>query len=78
VQSYQVVGTSFAGRPTTEAYKKEQVIRIMTGGVLPAGTDTVIMQEQIEILDKTHVLIKPEHEKVKTYAKQEKILQRAA
>ena len=35
----------------------------MTGGVMPAGTDTVVMQEQIEIVDKTHLLIKPEHKK---------------
>ena len=63
VQDYQVVGTSYAGRPSTQPYKAGQVVRIMTGGVMPAGTDTVIMQEQIEIIDKTHVLIKPEHEK---------------
>jgi molybdopterin molybdotransferase len=45
---YQVVDTSYAGTPSSVAYQAGQVIRIMTGGVMPAGTDTVIMQEQVE------------------------------
>ena len=45
---YQVVDTSYAGSPSTKSYQEGLVIRIMTGGVMPAGTDTVIMQEQVE------------------------------
>lgn len=61
VHSYPVSGTSFAGRPSNDAHKAGYVTRIMTGAVMPKGTDTVIMQEQIEIVDKLNVLIKPEH-----------------
>ncbi len=45
---YRVIDTSFAGTPATKTYQTGQVIRIMTGGVMPAGTDTVIMQEQVD------------------------------
>lgn len=62
-QSYQVVGIAYAGKPTTEAYVKGQVIRIMTGAVMPADTDTVIMQEQVELIDETTVRINSEHKK---------------
>ncbi len=44
----QVVGTSWAGRPFTGSIAPGQCVRIMTGAVMPAGTDTVIMQEQVE------------------------------
>lgn len=62
-QSYTVTGTSYAGRPSTDAHQSGHVIRIMTGAVMPAGTDTVVMQEQVEIVEKLNILIKPEHKK---------------
>ena len=48
---YTVAGAVFAGSPQHQGYQSGQAIRIMTGGVMPAGTATVIMQEQVEILD---------------------------
>ena len=63
VQSYPVIGTSYAGRPSSDTHKSGHVTRIMTGAIMPTGTDTVIMQEQIEIVDELNVLIKPEHKK---------------
>jgi molybdopterin molybdotransferase len=62
-QRYSVSGISYAGKPSTNAHKSGHVTRIMTGAVMPKGTDTVIMQEQIEIVDKLNILIKPEHKK---------------
>ena len=62
-QSYTICGTAYAGRPSTDTHKAGHVTRIMTGAVMPKGTDTVIMQEQVEIVDKLNVLIKPEHKK---------------
>ncbi len=47
---FEVVGSSFAGNPSDVKLKTGQAIRIMTGGVMPKGTDTVIMQEQIKLL----------------------------
>jgi molybdopterin molybdotransferase len=42
------VGTAFAGVPFTEDCGPGQCVRIMTGALIPAGTDAVIMQEQVE------------------------------
>ena len=68
MQSYSVNGTAYAGRASTDTHKAGHVIRIMTGAVMPRGTDTVIMQEQVEIVDtlaadSPNVVIKPEHKK---------------
>jgi molybdopterin molybdotransferase len=43
-----VVGTAWAGRPLDRAVGPGECARIMTGGALPDGTDTVVMQEQVE------------------------------
>ncbi|MBK8323846.1 MAG: molybdopterin molybdotransferase MoeA [Betaproteobacteria bacterium] len=40
------IGASFAGRPFAGAVGAGQCVRIMTGGVVPEGTDTVVMQER--------------------------------
>ena len=42
----RMVGTAFAGKPYAGQVRDKQCVRIMTGAVLPKGTDTVIMQEQ--------------------------------
>ena len=46
-----VAGKSFAGHPFTDECPSGHCIRIMTGASIPAGTDTVIMQEQTEQTD---------------------------
>ena len=43
-----VIGTSWAGRPYAGTVAAGECARIMTGAVMPEGTDTVIMQEQVE------------------------------
>ncbi|HET7728392.1 MAG TPA: gephyrin-like molybdotransferase Glp [Usitatibacter sp.] len=40
------IGSSFAGRPFAGRVGPGQCVRIMTGGVVPAGADTVVMQER--------------------------------
>jgi len=42
-----VVGTSFAGQPYAGQVQAGQAVRIMTGGVMPEGADTVVMQERV-------------------------------
>ena len=42
-----VVGTSWAGKPYPNTITTGQCARILTGAVMPTGTDTVIMQEQV-------------------------------
>lgn len=41
-------GTAWAGKPYTEPLAKGQCVRIFTGAAIPAGCDTVIMQEEVE------------------------------
>ncbi|MBS0328152.1 MAG: molybdopterin molybdotransferase MoeA [Proteobacteria bacterium] len=40
------VGESFAGRPFSSALGGGEAVRIFTGGVMPEGADTVVMQER--------------------------------
>jgi len=46
-----VIGASFAGRPLEGEASPGQAVRIMTGAVMPAGTDTVIMQERVTVAE---------------------------
>lgn len=45
----KLVGTALAGKPYKEALKSGQCVRIMTGAVIPAGADSVVMQENTEV-----------------------------
>lgn len=47
-KTLKVVGTVFAGTPLKEKLTPGSCARIMTGGILPPGTDTVVIQEQVE------------------------------
>src|SRR3954466_4244249 len=44
----KVAGTAFAGVPFQGAVKPGSCVRIMTGGVVPEGTDTIVMQEHVK------------------------------
>jgi molybdopterin molybdotransferase len=46
-----VVGTAFAGNSFSGLVGKGQAVRIMTGAVLPAGADCVVVQEATRIED---------------------------
>jgi len=46
-----VVGTSLAGKPFREELRPGEAVRIMTGAVMPAGADTVLIQERVEERD---------------------------
>jgi molybdopterin molybdotransferase len=43
------VGDAFAGHPFAGEVQRGECVRIMTGGALPAGADTVVMQEHVTI-----------------------------
>ncbi len=47
----KIVGTSLAGKPFQGSVGAGQAVRIMTGGVMPVGCDTVIMQERATAAD---------------------------
>src|SRR5687768_8360858 len=58
----KVAGSSFAGAPYKGAVKAGEAVRIMTGGVVPQGTDSIVMQEHAKAAgDK--VAIGPGHKK---------------
>ncbi len=46
---FLVVGSALAGAPFCGEVKRGECVRIMTGAVMPAGTDTVIMQERVTV-----------------------------
>ncbi|MEX0431421.1 molybdopterin molybdotransferase MoeA [Spiribacter insolitus] len=46
--SLRCVGTAFAGQPFTGGVAPGECVRIMTGGVIPAGATAVVMQERTE------------------------------
>src|SRR5262249_50495117 len=44
----KLIGSSFAGVPFAGQVNAGECARIMTGGVVPAGTDTIVMQEHVK------------------------------
>ena len=49
LKTLNIIGTAFAGTAFTGAVKAGECVKIMTGAVIPAGADTVVMQERIVI-----------------------------
>jgi len=45
------VGESFAGKPHAGPVGPGETVRIFTGGIMPAGTDSVVMQERATEID---------------------------
>jgi len=45
----RTVGAAFAGKPYVGTLQPGQAVRIMTGGVIPSGADTVIQQERAKV-----------------------------
>lgn len=52
----QVIGEVAAGRPFDRAVSAGEAARIFTGGVVPAGADTVVIQENT-VADGNHVVL---------------------
>jgi molybdopterin molybdotransferase len=55
----KVVATVFAGRPSELVPAAGECVRIMTGGVMPAGCDSVIPQEHVASITDTAITIAP-------------------
>jgi len=52
----QVVGVIMAGKPIHQQITSGQCARIMTGAKMPEGTDTVVMQEHVTVIDSTIII----------------------
>jgi molybdopterin molybdotransferase len=48
-QEFRVVGCAWAGRPFAAAVAPGECVQIMTGAAMPAGTDSVVLREQVEV-----------------------------
>ncbi len=46
-----IIGTAYAGKPFTRALNAQECVKIMTGAVIPAGADTVVMQERVQLVE---------------------------
>jgi molybdopterin molybdotransferase len=47
----RIAGTAFAGAPFSGKLGAGEAVRIMTGGVVPVGADTIVMQEHVKAGD---------------------------
>ena len=61
--SLKVIGKAMAGAAFSGRCNAGECVRIMTGAVMPEGTDSVVMQEQSERLDSATVKIGVGHHK---------------
>jgi len=55
------IGTAYAGAPFDGSCGPGQCVRIMTGALIPDGTDAVVMQEQAEQSDSGKIRIDAQH-----------------
>ncbi len=62
---FTVIGESAAGHPSQLEAKAREAVRIFTGAIVPQGTDTVVIQEDIECRDNKAQLIVPFEDIVK-------------
>jgi len=54
--AFKIVGSSLAGHPYEDVLKPGEAVRIMTGAIIPVGTDTVVMQEHVQLSDGSIVI----------------------
>lgn len=56
IREFPVAGTSFAGNPWLKPINPGEAIQIMTGGMMPEGADTVVIQEHVKrVGDTVHI-----------------------
>ena len=61
INEFEEIGVAYAGLPFDRVCGANQCVRIMTGALIPEGTDTVIMQEQAEQLENGRIRIATGH-----------------
>lgn len=61
IREFTCIGTAYAGGPFSGQNESGQCVRIMTGAPVPAGTDTVVMQEQAEVIADGRIQIAGDH-----------------
>ncbi len=61
INTLKLVGTSLAGKPFKKSINPGECVRIMTGAILPDNSDTIVIQEHVEVSG-TDVLIESDNE----------------
>ncbi len=61
ITELEEIGTAYAGKPFEGECKHGQCVRIMTGALIPAGTDAVVMQEQAQVTEAGRIRIDGDH-----------------
>ena len=61
VTELEAIGTAYAGKPFDGRCGPGQCVRIMTGALIPDGTDAVIMQEQTESAGAHRIRVDGDH-----------------
>ena len=54
-ETFTLIGSSFAGHPYDGSVGAGECVRIMTGGVMPDFSDTVVIQERVRVLGDTEI-----------------------
>lgn len=58
VKIIKIIGTAFAGKPFNGEIKAGECVKIMTGAILPASADSVVMQEHVVIKGESITLLR--------------------
>lgn len=63
VTELTLIGKAFAGHAFEGSLQSGETIRIMTGAVIPDGCDTIIMQEDTEVISNGKIRVDNNHKK---------------
>ena len=58
-----IAGKAFAGHAFEGKLKPGQTVRIMTGAIIPTGCDTIIMQEDAQVISEAEIRVDSKHKK---------------
>ena len=50
-RDFRLIGTALAGKPWLDRCATDETVHVTTGAVMPQGTDTVVIQEDIQLSD---------------------------
>ena len=69
IKKFKIVGESSAGVPYSKKINSQETVRIFTGAKLPKGSNTVIIQENVKVLNNENYIIIEETPKKNQYVR---------
>jgi len=61
--TFKIIGTAFAGKPFSGVCGQNECVRIMTGAIVPQQTDSIVIQEDVELIDSDSIKVGSGHKK---------------